>query len=117
MFKYEKEGRFYLGVAKFESFNGKITCKLNEYVDQVLDALKIFYWAHGVAVKGLTDRNGHRQQVVRGGKSGRQGGTWSKFEERECDLDQKMLLHSYLLKLCLKQNLVLSGSARPNWLK
>ena len=28
----------------------------------------------------------------------------SKGEGRKCDLDQKMFLHSDLLKLCLKQN-------------
>ena len=45
-----------------------------EDVDQALDALEIVYCAHGAAVEGLADQNGHRQQVVGDEKSGRWGG-------------------------------------------
>ena len=69
----------------------------------MLEALDIVYHAHGMNVEGLADWNGKIRPVVGDGKSGRWGGARSKGEGRECVLDRKMLLHSDILNLCLKQ--------------
>ena len=65
--------------------------------------METVYCAHGMAVDGLADWNGHRLPVVGDGESGRWGGARSKGEGRECVLGRKMLLHSDILNLCLKQ--------------
>ena len=67
-----------------------------------MEALETVYCAHGMAVGGLADWNGHRLPVVGDGESGRWGGARSKGEGRKCKFDRKMFLHSYLLELCLK---------------
>ena len=44
-------------------------------------------------------------QVVGEGGSVSWGGARTKGEGRECELDKNMLLHSDLLKLCLKKKI------------
>ena len=78
--------------------------RIIEDVDLALKALEIFYLGNGAAVEGLADRHGHRQKVVGEGKSVSWGGARTKGKGRECELNQKMFLHSDLLKLCLKKN-------------
>ena len=72
-------------------------------VDLALKALKIFYCANGAAVEGLADRNGHRWKVVGEGESVSWGGARNKVKGRKCKLTKNMLLHSDLLKLCVKK--------------
>ena len=72
-------------------------------MDLALNALEIVYLENGAAVEGLADRNGHRRKVVGGGKSVSWGGARTKGKGRECELTEKMFLHSDLLKLCLKK--------------
>ena len=73
-------------------------------VDLALKALEIVDHANGAAVEGLADRNGHRRKVVGEVKSVRWGGARTKGKGRECELTKNMLLHSDLMKLCLKKN-------------
>ena len=68
-------------------------------VDLALKALEIFYRVNGSAVEGLTDRNGHRRNLVVKVKSVSCGGAHTKGEGRECELTKKMFFHSDLLKL------------------
>ena len=77
--------------------------RIIEDVDLVLKALEIVYLANGAAVKGLADRNEHIRKVVGEGKSVSWGGARTKGKGRECKLTKNMLLHSDLLKLCLKK--------------
>ena len=72
-------------------------------VDLELKVLEIVYCANCDAVEGLADRNGHRRKVVGEGKSVSWGGARTKGKGRECELTNKMFLHSDLLKLCLKK--------------
>ena len=68
-----------------------------------LKLLEIVYHTNGVAVEGLADRNGNRQKVVGEGESISWGGARTKGKGRDCELTTHMLLHSDLLKLCLKK--------------
>ena len=86
-------------------------------VDLALKALEMVYHVNGAAVEGLPDRNGHIHKVVDEGKSFSWGGARTKVKGRECELTKNMLLHSDLLKLCLKKNTTsLSSSLTPLFL-
>ena len=74
-----------------------------EDVDLALKALEIVYLESGASVEGLADRNGHRRKVEGEGKSVSWGGARTKGKGHECERTNKMFLHSYLLKLCLKE--------------
>ena len=76
-------------------------------VDLAMKALEIGYRANKSTVKGLYDRNGHRQKVVGEGERVILGGAWTKGKGRKCKLTIKMLLHSDMLKFCLKKNTTL----------
>ena len=52
-------------------------------VDMALKALEMVYRANGAAVEGLTDRSGHRRNLVGKGKSVSCGGARTKGEGRE----------------------------------
>ena len=83
-------------------------------VDLALKALENFYRVNGAAVEGLADRNGHRRKVVGEGESVSWGGARTKGKGRECELANKVFLHSDLLKLFLKKNTTsLSSSLTP----
>ena len=73
-------------------------------VDLALKALEIFYCTNEAAIEGLADRNGYRRKLVGEVKSVSWGGARTKGKGRECEITKKMLLHSDLLKLCLKKN-------------
>ena len=73
-------------------------------VDLALNALEIVCSTNGAAVKGLDDRNGHRQKMVGEGKSVSWGGAQNKGKGRDCEFTKNMFFHSDLLKLCLKKN-------------
>ena len=77
--------------------------RIIQYVNLALKALEIVYRENGAAVEGMAGSNGHRRKVVGEGKSVSWGGARSKGKGRECKIDKKMFLHSYLLKLCLKR--------------
>ena len=68
-----------------------------------MKVLETVYLANGAAVEGLADRNGHRRKVVGEGKIFSWGGARTKGKGRECELTKNMVLHSDLLKLCLKK--------------
>ena len=72
-------------------------------VDLALKASRTVYRANGDAVEGLADRNGHRRKVIGEGKSFSWGVARTKVKGRECKLTKKMILHSDMLKLCLKE--------------
>ena len=78
--------------------------RIIEDVDLALKSLEIVYRANGAAVEGLADRNGHRLKVLGEGKSANWGGAWTKGKRNECEITKYILLHSDLLKLCLKKN-------------
>ena len=80
------------------------SARIIEDVDLALKALDIFYLANGASVERLTDRNGHRKNVVGEGKSISWGGARTKGKGRECERTKKMFLHSDLLKSCLKKS-------------
>ena len=80
------------------------SAKIIQDVDLALKALEIVYLANGTAVEGLADRNVHRRKVVGEGESVSWGGARTKCKGCKCELTKKMLLHSDLLKLCLKKN-------------
>ena len=52
-------------------------------VDLALKALEIVYLENGAVVKGLADRNGHRQKVAGEGKNASWGGARTKGKGRE----------------------------------
>ena len=79
------------------------SARIIQDVDMGLKALEIFYLKNWAAVEGLANRNGHRQKVVGEGESVSWGGARTKGKGCECELIKKMLLHSNLLKLCLKK--------------
>ena len=79
------------------------SARIIEDVDLALKALEIFYLANGASVEGIADRNGHRRKVVGERKSVSWGGARTKGKGSECEITKKMLLHSDLLKLCLKK--------------
>ena len=54
--------------------------------DLALKVLEIFYRENGAAVEGMSDRNGHRREVVGEGKSVSWGGAWTKGKGCECEL-------------------------------
>ena len=80
------------------------SARIIEDVDLALKVLEIFYLTNGDAVEGLADRNEHRRKVVGEVKSVSWGGARTKVKGRECELTKNMLLHSDMLKLCLKKN-------------
>ena len=76
------------------------SARIIQDVNLALKALEIVYRANVAAVEGLSDRSGHRRNLVGKGKSVSCGGARTKGEGRECKLAKKMLFHCYLLKLC-----------------
>ena len=76
------------------------SARIIQDVDMALKALEMVYRANGAAVEGLTDRSGHRRNLVGKGKSVSCGGARTKGEGRECELTKTMFFHSDLLKLC-----------------
>ena len=77
--------------------------RIIQNVDLALKALENVYRENGDAVEELADSNGHLRKVVGEGKSVSWGGARTKGKGREYKLTKKMLLHSDLLKLCLKK--------------
>ena len=87
------------------------SARIIQDVDLALKALEIIYRANGAAVEGLAYRNGHRRKVIDEGKSVSWGGARTKVKGRECELTKNMFLHSDLLKLCLKKNVISMSSS------
>ena len=87
------------------------SARIIEDVDLALKALAIVYLANGASDEGLADRNGHRRKVVGEGKSVSWGGARTKGKGRECELTEKMFLHSDMLKLCLKKKRKINNSS------
>ena len=74
-----------------------------KFFDQELDTLTLVYYAHGAAVEGMPDWNGHNRRVVGDGESVIWVGAWIKGEVCECNFEQKIFLQSDMFKLCLKK--------------
>ena len=55
-------------------------------VDLELKVLEIVYRSNGAAVEGLSDRSGHRRNLVGKGKSVSCGGARTKGESCKCEL-------------------------------
>ena len=77
------------------------SARIVEDVDMALKALEIVYHAHGAAVEGMADRNGHRRKVVGKGESISWGGARTKSKGCECKITKNMFLCIDLLNLCL----------------
>ena len=70
--------------------------RIIEDVDLALKALEIIYCTNGAAVQEISDRSGHRRNMLGKGKSVSCGGAQTKGEGCKCELIKNMFFHSDL---------------------